>query len=154
MIQMISKCKICVLALMLSICCTVQAQLSNLSMRKVFEKNKNIELVSESEVQGDQLRKYHLSKFHKVKLKVDDKMMAQVESWLAADETKSTEKEVFRDLKHTTYAFFSYKRKDAETAFLLFQYQAKGEEHYFVCFYMEGSTSIKDIKQTFGIIKK
>lgn len=151
---MMLKYKLCVLAFMLSFCCTMQAQLSNLSMRKVFEKSKNIEILSEAEVQGDQLRKFHLTKFHKVKVKTDDQMMEQVESWISADESKATDKEFFRDLKRTTYAFMSYKMKQGGTCFLLYQYQRMQTGHSFVCFYMEGDTSIKDIKQTFGINRK
>lgn len=151
---MISKYKLCVLALMLSFCCTMQAQLNNLSMRGVFEKNKKMEILSESEIQGDQLKKFHLTKFHKVKVKTDDQMMEQVESWLSADETKATEKELFKNLKRTTYAFMSYKMKQGGTCFLLFQYQRMHTGHSFVCFYMEGDTSIKEIKQSFGINKK
>lgn len=128
----------------------MQAQISNLAMSKVFEKNNKMEILSEAEVQGDQLKKFHLTKFHKVKVKVDEQTMTQVNSWLEADKAKATDIEVYKDLKRTTYAFMSYKMKQGGTCFLL--YQASGKDS-FVCFYMEGDTSIKEIKKSFGINK-
>lgn len=106
----------------------------------------DVQVLSETHVEGEQLKKYMLTVFHSVQCRTSVTGFRQVEQLLARDEQKATEKEVQRRNQTTSFALLRYKQTNGTNHYII--YKRRGQTD-FVCVYLEGNASVEQLKNIF-----
>lgn len=107
--------------------------------------------VTDVEITGEKLRYYGLSYYHSITVNGDRRLMEDVKSAFAADESKAADKEVVTVGGRLSTAMYRLMFDGAVNRFLFFKdlrLSAKKENAVMVI-YMEGHTSLKELQKKF-----